>query len=375
MSPIFLLLLFPLIWPFIAKRIWNTKITWTEMVLNIVVVVIICTATYELGKWGKTKDTEIWNGVVTAKTVKDGEYVTSYECNCYETCYGSGSERTCSQTCSTCYEDNYTRSYDGYTTVGNFEFDSIDTTSRSKRNSFQPPLTYTKCVVGEPASREHEYTNYVQAVPTSLFNDNSKLSEQYVDKIPQYPQVFGFYKINRVLNVGSSVPTDVKSELNTKLNHSLISLGQTKQSNIIVIFTNIADPSYRYAIENAWLGGKKNDIVIIIGTQDGKTVQWVDVMTWALNTGNELLHVKMRDGIKSLPIDATQLSKFIEETTQKHFVRPQMADYKYLEKEVKPATWVVSLAFFLSIFGSMALTFLFHRIDIDFFRKKRYNRY
>lgn len=372
MSPIFLLLLFPLIWPFIAKRIWNAKITWTEMGLNIVIITVMVVATVQLGKWGATQDTEIWNGAVTNKKVEDGSYVRSYECNCTTSTDSNGNSTT---TCQTCYEDHYTRSYDGFTTVGNFTFDYIDSTSRSRRNNFPPPASYKNCVIGEPASREHDYTNYVQAVPQSLFNDDSKLAEQYASQIPAYPKVFGFYRISRVLNVGSRVPGTVQSDLNKQLNEALITLGRSKQANIIVILTGISDPSYRYAIENAWLGGEKNDVIVFIGTQDGKTVQWADVMTWALNAGNELFHVKMRDGLKTTPIDSTQLSTFIASTIAEHYDRPEMASYQYLEKEVKPAPWVMGLAIFFSIVGSMLLTFLFHRIDVDFFRKNRYRRF
>lgn len=364
MTPIFLLLLFPLIWPFIAKRIWNAEINWQELGLNIVIIAVLTTATYQLGKWGATQDTEIWNGVVTDKDVSDGWYQTSY-------CCATDKDGNCT---STCYTDHYTRSYDGFSTVGSWTFDSIDTTSRSRRDSFPPPASYTNCKVGEPASREHSYTNYVQAVPQSLFNDNSNYAEQFAGKIPAYPRVFGFYRINRIISVGSSVPMAVQTDLNNQLNQALIRLGAVKQVNIVVIFTNISDPSYRYAIENAWLGGEKNDVIVFIGTQDGKTVQWADVMTWALNDGNELFHVKMRDGLKEQPIEATTLATFITGMISESYDRPHMADYEYLENEVTPAPWVMGLAIFISIVGSMLLTVYFHRVDVDLFRRSRYRR-
>ena len=142
----------------------------------------------------------------------------------------------------------------------------------------------------------------------------------------------------------------------------------------VIIFTDIMDPSYRYAIENAWLGGEKNDVIVFIGTDDGTTVGWADVMTWALNDGNELFHVKMRDGLKETPIEATALSTFITGMISESYDRPLMADYEYLENEVKPAPWVFGLAIFFSIVGSMILTFVFHRVDVDFFRGSRYRR-
>ncbi len=374
MSPIFLLLLFPLIWPFIAKRIWNAEITWTELGLNIVIIAILVIGTYQAGKWGATLDTEVWNGVVTDKKMIDGHYVRSYECNCttYQ-CGTSNNPSTCTR-CDTCYEDHYTREYNGYSTVGSWTFDSIDSTLRIRRDTFGPPAAYTKCTVGEPASREHNYTNYVQAVPQSLFNDNSKIAEQYAGKIPAYPRVYGFYKINRVLNVGTKVPADIIKVMNDNLNQSLIMLGAQKQVNIVVILTDIMDPNYRYAVENAWLGGEKNDVVVFIGT-DGDTVQWADVMTWALNAGNELFHVKLRDALKGSTITADGISTTITSMIALHFKRPEMVDYQYLEKEVKPAGWVMGLAIFFSIVGSMILTYIFHRVDVDFFRRNRYRRW
>lgn len=372
MAPEFLLLLFPLIWPFIAKRIWNAEITWSELGLNIVIIVVLCLGVYHGGKYGQTVDTEIWNGVVNSKKIIDDHYVESYDCNCREVCSGSGNQRSCSTVCNTCYEDHYTREWIANTSIGRIQFDKIDTTWKMKRNRAKPPAAYNKCIPGEPTSLAKTYTNYVQAVPKSLFNDNSSLAEQYAGKIPAYPRVYNFYRINRVINVGSLVPANVQKDLNGRLNVELITLGKLKQVNIIVIFTNVSDPSYRYAIENAWLGGKKNDVVVIIGTQDGKTVQWADVMTWALNSGNELFHVKMRDGLKQTPIESQPLSQLISSTITKHYDRPQMADYEYLKSEIKPPNWVMIIAVLISIVGSILLTALFHKIDVDFFKNRRY---
>jgi len=362
MSPIFLLLLFPLIWPFVAKRLWNNEITWSEMGLNIAIVAVLTTGVYQLGKYGATQDTEVWNGSIVSKDRIHDSYERSYDCNCYETCSGSGNNRTCTTTCDTCYEDHYTVTWSAVSTAGNIRFEHLDETHRSVYDTPDPQV-YKNCKIGEPASLEHTYTNYVQAVPHSLFNDDSTVAEQYAGKIPAYPRVHNFYHITRTLNVGSSVPTQVISEFNEQVNEALITLGPSKQANIIVIFTDIMDPSYRYAVENAWLGGKKNDIVVFIGTTDGKTVGWVDIMTWALNSGNEMFHVKMRDGAKVLPIDATQMSTFISSTVEQYYDRPHMSDYQYLEQEIKPATWVMNIAIFISIVGSILLSVLFRVVD------------
>lgn len=372
MNTIWLLLLFPLVWPFIAKRIWDAKITWSELALSVVVVSILTTGTHQLGKYGQTIDYEIWNGVITSKNRDHGTYEQAYDCNCVESCSGSGNSRSCSTTCQTCYETHYTVTWTANSTAGNMTFDHKDSTWRSVYAS-PDPTVYKKCEKGQPASRTHKYTNYVQAVPNSLFNDDSKLAEQFAGNIPKYPEVYGFYRLNRVVNVGAKVPPTFVKELNTNINNTLRTVGPKKQVNVVVVLTSIPDPSYRYAVENAWQGGEKNDVVVFIGT-DGNTILWSDVMTWAHNSGNELFHVKLRDGIKATAIDPTAMGDMITSTIWKHFDRPEMAAYEYLQDEIEPPLWVLCIAIFFSIGGPLFGSWLFHRTNIDFFKNVRYRR-
>jgi len=373
MEKLLILCLFPVAWPFIAQRIWHTKINYQEMALQIVLVTVVVAGVWQIGKWGQTVDTEVWNGQVISKQRIHDEYTRSYECNCSESCSGSGSSRSCYTTCDTCYEDHYTVEWLANTTVGKVQFDYKDSTWRSVYNS-PDPAVYTNCKKGHPASIEHNYTNYVQAVPESLFNDNSSFAEQFAGKIPAYPRVYGFYKFNRVINVDSSVPQSFVTDLDTQIDNTLKVLGPTKQVNIIVILTEIDDPSYRFAIENAWLGGEKNDVIVMVGL-DGNTITWVDIMTWALNSGNELFHVTLRDALTNLKtIDSPDLALTITNIVASKYDRPRMADYEYLADEVEPAGWVIILAIVLAIGGSLGLTFVFHRVDVDFLGKRGYGR-
>ena len=364
MEALLLLCLFPLAWPFFAKRIWDTEINYQEMALSMVIVTVVVIGVWQAGKWSQTLDTEVWNGYVTNKKIEDDHYQTSY-------CCGTDKDGNCT---STCYTDHYTRHWNGYTTVGKVTFNSIDTTSKSRRNSSPPPNRYKICKVGEPAAIEHRYTNYVQAVPTSLFNDTSNVAEQFAGKVPTYPRVHDFYRFNRVINVGQAASPAFVNQLDSSLDLALKTLGRQKQVNIIVILTKIQDKTYRYAVENAWLGGEKNDVIIFLGV-DGNKIVWTDVMTWALNSGNELFHVTMRDGLAKLgTLDNPQLTPTITGTISKLYDRPQMADYEYLAKEVEPPTWVIILAIFLSIGGSLGMTFVFHKYEVDFLNNRGYNR-
>ncbi len=338
------------------------------MCLQIVVVVLAVTAVWQIGKYAQTADTEIWNGSVVSKARDHGQYVESYSCNCRTVTSGSGSNRTSTTECDTCYRDHYTVRWSAKTTVGTVTFDYRDWTSRLVY-LLPDPEAYIRCTPGEPASLEHGYTNYVKAVPESLFNDKDAPINAFKDEIPPYPRVRDFYKIDRVLEVKTNLPQGTHERINTELNNALRELGSAKQVNIIVILTSIADPSYRYAVEKSWLGGKKNDVVLFVGLKDTNIV-WTDVMTWARNTGNELFHVKMRDGLKSLgTIEAQMLVPFIVETITKQYVRPKMADFEYLKDAIEPPLWAILIAIIFAIGGSLGLTVFFHRVDIDFFRR------
>jgi len=360
---LWLLLLFPIAWPFIAKRIWQHEFSWKELALNIVIVSILTTGVFQLGKYGQTIDTEVWNGQITAKKRHHDKYVESYECNCTTySCGTSKSPQTC-ETCSTCYRDHFTVEWYANSTVGKIRFDYFDRTSRSVYLS-PDPSSFKRCKVGQPAALEKTYTNYVQAVPQSLFHDDSTQADQFVGKIPAYPRVYDFYRINRVINVDSKVSAANVKKINDDLNIALKTLGATKQANIVVVLTEIDDPSYRYAIENAWLGGEKNDIVIMVGLDDDN-ITWVDIMTWALNSGNELFHVTLRDGIlKTKTLDPATFTPLVVQTIGKLYDRPHMKEYEYLADEIDPPTWVFIVAWIISIFGSIGLTLIFRRTDI-----------
>ncbi len=362
MESYLLLLAFPLIWVFVAKRIWNTTITWQESAIQVIVIVVIVSGVWFAGKYGATVDQEVWNGAVTSKDRDQGHYVESYSCHCHSDSKGH-------QHCSTCYRDHYTVTWTGRTTVGNVTFDHLDSTSSFVYAS-PDPSSYKRCTVGEPASIEHNFTNYVKAVPESLFNTLQAHNTSFAGKIPAYPQVFDFYRFNRVINIDSKMGAGVKPLANL-LDNSLKLLGASKQVNIIVLLTEIRDPSYRQAVENVWLGAKKNDVVVFLGL-NGDNIVWTDVMTWALNSGNELFHVKVRDDLKALgTFDPTKVAAVITDNVKAHYDRPHMKDYEYLADDVQPATWVIVLAIILAVFGSVGLTYFFNKNEVDLFNGMR----
>ena len=362
MNALLLLLLFPVVWPFIAKQIWHTTINWTEMTIQIVGVVFLVIMVWTLGTYSQTQDVEIWNGEVVSKNRDHGHYIESYPCNCQPVSCG----KNCTTTvCQTCTRDHYTVTWSADTTVGDVVFKHLDRSSSSVYNT-PNPTSYTNCTIGEPASIEHMYTNYIRAAQDSLFN-NLTASTTYEHQIPKYPRVYDFYRYERVIQVNTTIPSTIHNAINDGLNNKLKKLGPSLQINIIVVITGINDPSFRHAVENKWLGGKKNDVVAFIGIDQQMNILWTDAMTFAFNRGNELFQVKLRDGLKDVGNlgKTNEIVNTITDIATNDFTRISMKEFEYLADDIDPPTWVIILSIILAIGGSIALSIVFHKIEVE----------
>lgn len=364
METFFLLLAIPIIWALIAKRIFHTTISWREMGLQMLASSAIVTVVFFTGKYSMTADFEVWNGEIVSKHREHGHYVESYQCNCTTVCSGTGSNQTCHQVCQTCFRDHYTVDWFVKTTIGTIRLEYVDRLSRSVYN-LPDPAHYVAAYVGEPCSRENGFTNYVKAVPDSLFNklDVKNLSK-FDPMIPQYPRVHSYYKVNRVIPVGVNVPN--RNELNLKISEHLRKLGPKKEANIIVVIANTPDQTYRYALERAWIGGKQNDVIIVVGAPSYPSIAWADVITFGQNAGNGLLAVELRDNLMKVGTmaDSVVVADTIATAVESRFKRKPMSDYEYLKDEIQPPMWVLILAFVLSLGTAGGLTYYFHREDV-----------
>ena len=363
METFYLILLVPIIVALIARLGFKASITWIETGVQIFAVCTILGIVWLAGSYSQTHDTEIWNGEVTGKVRHHDQYTESYKCRCHQSCSGSGENRSCHEVCSTCYREHYTVDWFLKSTLGKIRLQYYDRTSR--RVYKEPdPANYTAAYVGEPCSDARGYTNYIKAVPDSLFNMADAQYEQFDSLIPSYPTVYGKYHVDHVITMGMGANVPIR-DWNDYLAGKLRKLGPSSQANIILIIVNTADQTYRHELETAWLGGKKNDIIVMVGSTNYPTIDWVDTITLGQNAGNSLMTVKIRDEITALEsIESGQaVIDTIATNVAKHFDRKPMADFEYLKDDIQPATWVVVTAFTLAFLLSAVLTWLFHVYD------------
>lgn len=330
----------PVVWPFIAKKLWGKELTWLELTANIVVVVLMVGALWSFGRYSAADDYEIWNGQVTGKERVRVSCDHSYECRCSTDSKGRKS-------CSTCYEHSYDVDWTVNTNVGDFDIDRVN-----RQGTTEPPR-WTKVQTGQSVAQRKSYVNWVKAVPESLFNVNSSEKEKYEQSIPEYPiKVYDYHYLNRVLAVGVSIP-DI-DQWNTDLSNELKLLGPKKQANVVVVVTNITDPTYAHGLKSSWLGGKKNDIVVVIGTSSWPTIDWVDVFSWSKN---DLINVSLRDNLLALgQLDRVKFMEILRTDIMANFDRRPMAEFEYLKDEIDPPVWLIIVTMIVGLIASVGLS-------------------
>lgn len=260
MSYLYFLFLPPVIGAIAFKVLWHRQVNFAEMMANMVVASILVCIVYFAGLYSEMADTQILNGKVTSKQKERVSCSHSYPCNCTPTPCGKS---TCS-TCDTCYDHSHDFDWNADTTIGEFTIDRVD------RQGVKEPPRWTTIKAGDPVSRTDAYVNYIKASPDSLFTFSRQLVNDFKGAIPDYPAaVYDYYKVNRVIADGVSIDS---GKWNSALSEALKDVGPAKQVNAVVLLTKRPDRLYASAVRSAWLGGKKNDVVVVVGAPDGKSI-------------------------------------------------------------------------------------------------------
>lgn len=336
----------------VASFIWSQEINWKEFLSQVGLQVIIAASSAAIIYFGSTHDTEVWNGVVTAKEQNTVSCSHSYQCNPHS-CNCDSKGNNCSTCYDTCYE--HFNDYDWDVHTSNGELVTID---RIDRQGTMMPPRWKAVKIGEPTSLTHSYTNYVKAAPDSLFRHQG-LKEKYLGSIPEYPQnVYDYYRLDRLVLAGVSVP-DARA-WNADLTKINSELGAHKQVNVIVLLTN-KPRDYFYAVEESWIGGKKNDVVLTIGVDQDMKPQWSEVMAW---TTDQTFQVKLRDAAMSQEtVTREKTVDLLYHTTQKHFKRKPMADFEYLAASISPSPLQFVLGTLFGVVSAVGLAWVFHLYD------------
>lgn len=347
------LLLVPIAIGGLAFYFLKTTISWKEFLLQMGGSVLLIGCAFLIARCGSLLDTEHWNGRITKKTKGDEHCCHSYRCNC-QTCTttdskGNISTYTCN--CQTCYmhsEDYWWK----------LKVSTGDTVSDSCESDDTDPKWWRNANVGDPATIPHSYQNYLKADPESLFTHNTAHKE-YLADVPAdgIPEVYGRYQAKKVIERGVKAPKGWDHELR-EINADL---GSKKQVDLLVYLTKVKDPDYAWAVEEKWLYGPKNALIVVLGVPDHKTISWVRVVTISRI---EDLKVEVRDTLQGKSLDDPNIMPFLRDVVKRKFHRTPMGEFEYLASAAAPSGWALALLYFLAIITSVGLTVLMHKEDV-----------
>jgi hypothetical protein len=331
----------------------SKQICFKEVLIMLGVQLVVAGISAAIVYNSATSDTEVWNSKVVSKEQDRVSCSHSYQCNCRScNCDKKGH---CSRCCSTCYEHSH--DYDWNVNTSTREQITI---GRVDRQGVREPKRWTDVLIGEPVATTHGFTNYVKASPDSLFRKSGQM-DKYVGKIPPYPfNVYDYYRLNRLILVGGAKVDDVAG-WRAGLDDLNASLGASKQVNVIIVIAYGVSPDYFYAVEQAWIGGKKNDVVVVLGVGDDGLVEWSNTMSWE---SNEIFKVKMRDDLVGLALDRRLVLDKVAENIKIHHKRKPMAEFEYLKSAITPSVteWVVTMIVGLVI--SIGMSVFFHKNEV-----------
>lgn len=355
------LLIIPLIICGISFILGKHHVTLQEALIHLAIQVFIAIASILIIFSANTSDIEIINGKVISKDRNEVWCEHSYRCRCREVCSGSGEDRSCHEECDTCYEHSYDVDWNLHTDVNHST--NIINIHRVDRQGLTEPNRWTIAKIGDPVAIRSSYTNYIKGASDTLFKYKSEL-EKYKNFLPQYPSdIYDYHYLDRVILINTSLKEPL-SEWNSLIQQVNSNLGVQKQVNIILIITKGLSPDYYYALQQHWIGGKKNDAIIIIDINKDYDIIWTNVIAW---TNNNIFQVKLRDALLDLKkLDQEKVILTIEEITHKYYSRRSMSDFEYLKKSIKPSFKQLLIAGIFGILSSLGLAIYFNQNEIKY---------
>lgn len=336
---------------FAVLWVHSRRIVWWEFLLSVAISVAVasavCLATVKL----QTLDHETWSGrVVTARytpkwieecreTDNDGRTTTTHKTHYPEwVVYATFGVADISRNISEAkYMDLLRKFGKYYSTIGNrpgfYEGDRNDYWLSNIWGYFEPIQI-----------RKH-------------FKNMFKASQNVMSfiKVPEgvnvfpYPENRNLFVSNRLLGVASCTVDILEwDRLNSRL-------WPRKEVNLILIgFKKGTEPEMGKYQESAWLGGKKNDVVLCYCLKDKKHVDWSYVFGWT----EKAIVKKNLETMLLINVPSNKILPLIENEIRKYYVPKDWDKFNYLTIYPSLNTYIVLiviLAIAQILYGSFVL--------------------
>lgn len=288
-------------------------------------------------------DTMVLNGEVVSKKKERTSCRHSYQ-----VCVPVSNGKSTSMSCTTHYEHAYDYDWVVHSTIGSTTIDTVD------RRGEQEPPRFTSVQIGEPFSLEKSYFNYIRASPMSVFKDWNAYKDV---PIPEHPKVYDYYRVSHVIDHNSEWKSGIKS-IDNALSWRLAKSSAKAKANVLVVFYGGSD-SFTEAMKVKTLGGRINDLTVMIRANKDGIIQNVAVYSWSKS---DLVNVKLRDEVLDLyELNSSTQKKLVDildETLVKYYQHRSIEEFKYLESNIQMPTWYYVLMFIWAVIAIAANVFL-----------------
>lgn len=319
-----------------SQRYAREAKTGCVMVLSILIYLSIV-----VDRYYSVKDIDIVTGTVTTKH----HYIVpcEHEYVCGVSCSGSGKNRSCSP--RYCNEHPYDVDWVIDTTIGNIPIHRVDS-----QGIIKPPL-WSKAVNGEIATLSKSTENYTKLMKDS-YTTSDNIKQKYINKIPNYPTVYDYYKFNHVINTTDSDYSWVNPMVLSFLKNN----AYDKQINIVVVITNYSS-DYYYAVMDKWDGPKKNDLIMFFGVNNEAKVQWFKAITFANGQSNSILLDKLRVNTIGKELSTSLIADQLS-LVKNEFHRLRNSNFIYLILQWTPSTLLICMSCLVLSVLSWCILFL-----------------
>lgn len=157
---------------------------------------------------------------------------------------------------------------------------------------------------------------------------------------PGYPDIIETArgpKQPRVLLVGVNPPAGWKDTMEWEMDVLADKAGSERQANPLLVITN-QGPAFLESLREAWINGKKNDVVLVMGTKTWPQIEWADVLCWSSDTSlTPFLKAELAE------TDLADRQKVMQALTagiMRHYTRKPMADFEYLKNGIDVPAWI-----------------------------------
>ena len=340
----------------VAVKLYYGRIVWEELGMHVGIAVLTALITSFVFVKGPSRSNMILTDQISSKERVRVSCSHSYDCNPKQVCRrDSDGHRTCRTEYETCYEHTHDYRWRLNTDhLGRFYVDRVD-----RQGTTEPPR-YTKAKIGDPVSDTKSYVDYVKSAPGTIFNvsDVKLLTEKYAGNIPTYPgNIYDIHYNDKILTAMANPPN--LSGWHRLMDERLkTGLSISKRLNVIIIFTDQPSLDYADAVSAAWLGGRINDVIVIVSTTTWPTMDWVRVLSWS---DNEIFKVQLRDAVYGLKtIDRDTFIDTVFSNIDGYSAKDPK-DFQYLEAHIQTPMWAIGAALFLNLVMNVLCTIFIHR--------------